>query len=68
MPSMRQQRDLPRRCFHTPFVAGGVTRYLYLVRSRDLGEEPETVPRHDIPIIVFVALWALTAGMLLATT
>ena len=43
-------------------------RYLYLVRSRDLGEEPETVLLNDIPIIVFVSLWALTAGVLLATT
>ena len=61
-------RPSPEMLLTAPFVAGGVTRYLYLVRSRDLGEEPETVLLNDIPIIVFVSLWALTAGVLLATT
>jgi 4-hydroxybenzoate polyprenyltransferase len=61
-------RHSPEMLLTVPFVAGGVTRYLYLIRTRDLGEEPETVLLHDGPIIVFVALWAITAGMLLATT
>jgi 4-hydroxybenzoate polyprenyltransferase len=49
-----------------PFVLFGVFRYLLLVHRRDLGEEPETVLLSDWPILVCVALWAVTAATILA--
>lgn len=51
-----------------PFVLFGVFRYLLLVHRHDLGEEPENVLISDVPILVCVALWALTAGLILLTT
>jgi hypothetical protein len=49
-----------------PFIAFGVTRYLYLVHRDDLGEEPEEVLLQDTPTLLSVALWALTAMWILA--
>jgi 4-hydroxybenzoate polyprenyltransferase len=51
-----------------PFVLFGVFRYLLLVHRHDLGEEPETVLLSDVPILVTVALWAVTAAAVLAAT
>jgi 4-hydroxybenzoate polyprenyltransferase len=48
-----------------PFVVFGVFRYLLLVHREDAGEEPEHVLLSDRPILVCVALWALTAALLL---
>ena len=50
-----------------PFVAFGVGRYLYLVRRDDLGEEPEEVLLHDLPILLAMAFWALAVGAILST-
>jgi 4-hydroxybenzoate polyprenyltransferase len=49
-----------------PFVLFGVFRYLLLVHKHDLGEEPERVLLGDAQLIAAVALWALTAAMILA--
>jgi 4-hydroxybenzoate polyprenyltransferase len=51
-----------------PFVIFGVFRYLLLVHRDDLGEEPEQVLLTDVPIMVDVALWIATAGLILALT
>jgi hypothetical protein len=48
-----------------PFVVFGIFRYLLLVHRRDLGEEPEAVLLSDAPILVCVALWTLTAAVIL---
>jgi 4-hydroxybenzoate polyprenyltransferase len=48
-----------------PFVLFGIFRYLLLVHRRDLGEEPETVLLSDVPILVCVGLWTLTAAAIL---
>ena len=48
-----------------PFVIYGVFRYLLLVHGEDKGEEPEQVLLSDRPILVCVALWALTSALLL---
>jgi 4-hydroxybenzoate polyprenyltransferase len=48
-----------------PFVLFGVFRYLLLIHREDVGEEPEHVLLSDRPILVCVALWALTAALLL---
>jgi 4-hydroxybenzoate polyprenyltransferase len=49
-----------------PFVVFGLFRYLLLVHRDDLGEEPEQILLSDRPILVAVALWALTAAAILA--
>ncbi|MGZ4395426.1 MAG: decaprenyl-phosphate phosphoribosyltransferase [Gaiellaceae bacterium] len=48
-----------------PFVLFGVFRYLLLIHREDAGEEPEQVLLSDRPILICVALWALTAALLL---
>ena len=49
-----------------PFVLFGLFRYLLLVHRDDLGEEPEQILLSDRPILIAVALWALTAAAILA--
>jgi len=49
-----------------PFVLFGVFRYLLLIHREDVGEEPEHVLLSDKPILACVALWAITAAILLA--
>jgi 4-hydroxybenzoate polyprenyltransferase len=49
-----------------PFVVFGLFRYLLLVHRDDLGEEPEQILLSDRPILAAVALWALTAAVILA--
>jgi len=51
-----------------PFVVFGLFRYLLLVHRDDLGEEPENVLPTDRPLVVAVALWAVTAAAILAAT
>ena len=48
-----------------PFVVFGLFRYLMLMHRKDLGEEPENVLLTDVPILVTIALWALTSGLIL---
>jgi 4-hydroxybenzoate polyprenyltransferase len=45
-----------------PFVLFGLGRYLYLMRRRDLGEEPDRVLYGDVPILLSVLLWAAAAA------
>jgi 4-hydroxybenzoate polyprenyltransferase len=49
-----------------PFVVFGLFRYLLLVRRDDLGEEPEQILLTDRPILAAVALWAVSAAVVLA--
>jgi 4-hydroxybenzoate polyprenyltransferase len=51
-----------------PFVAGGLVRYLVLVRRHDLGEEPENVLLADRVILGCVAVWAVVSAVVLAVT
>jgi 4-hydroxybenzoate polyprenyltransferase len=58
--------------FHTrgllltfPFVLYGIFRYLYLVYHKDLGGDPTHALLHDRPLIVDIALWVLTAALIL---
>ena len=44
-----------------PFAVYILFRYIYLVQRRGLGENPEEVFTSDVPIMVAVALWLLTA-------
>jgi 4-hydroxybenzoate polyprenyltransferase len=49
-----------------PFVVFGLFRYLLLVHRDDLGEEPEQILLSDRPILAAVALWAVSAAVILA--
>jgi 4-hydroxybenzoate polyprenyltransferase len=49
-----------------PFVAFGVFRYVYLVRRRGLGEEPDQVLVTDGPILAAVTVWVLICAVALA--
>jgi hypothetical protein len=51
-----------------PFVLFGIFRYLLLIHRRDLGEEPENVLLTDLPILLTVAGWAVTAAIILLVT
>ena len=44
-----------------PFVAFGLGRYVFLLRRRGLGEEPDQVLVSDKPILVAVARWGSSA-------
>lgn len=44
-----------------PFVLYGIFRYMYLVHQRDLGGSPELVLVTDIPLLVDITIWGVTA-------
>ena len=50
-----------------PFVVFGLFRYL-LIHRDDLGEEPEQILLTDRPILAAVALWAVSAAVILAVS
>jgi 4-hydroxybenzoate polyprenyltransferase len=47
-----------------PFVLYGIFRYIYLIHRHSLGEAPDEVLLKDKPLLVNVALWALTTGLI----
>ena len=50
-----------------PFVTYGLFRYMYLVHTRNLGENPEDIVTTDIPIMISIVLWlAIGAAILVA--
>jgi 4-hydroxybenzoate polyprenyltransferase len=51
-----------------PFVVFGVFRYLLLMHRDDVGEEPEQVLLTDVPILLAVAGWIVTAAAILVLT
>ena len=62
--------DTVRR-FHThalmltlPFVLYGIFRYLYLIHHKNEGGDPTQSLLADIPMLVNLCLWALTAGLI----
>jgi len=48
-----------------PLVIFGVSRYLYLIRRRNLGESPEDVFLSDLPLILSILLWLAAAASVL---
>jgi 4-hydroxybenzoate polyprenyltransferase len=46
-----------------PLVMYGIFRYLYLVRTRNLGGAPEDIVLGDKPLLVAGLLWVLLAGL-----
>jgi 4-hydroxybenzoate polyprenyltransferase len=61
-------RDSKAMMITIPFVLFGVLRYLLLVHRDELGEEPEHVLLSDAPILATIALWGVTAAVILAVT
>jgi len=60
------------RHFHThalfltlPFVLYGIFRYLYLIHNRNEGGDPTQTVLADVPMLVDLGLWALTAGLII---
>jgi 4-hydroxybenzoate polyprenyltransferase len=51
-----------------PFVLFGIFRYLLLIHRDDIGEEPEQVLLTDVPILVAVCGWIVTAALILVLT
>ena len=49
-----------------PLVAFGLARYLRLLRTHGLGEEPEAVLVTDLPILLTVAVWAAACAVAIA--
>jgi len=48
-----------------PFVVYGIFRYLYLVRQKQKGGEPENIILADKPLLIDILLWASTAMVIL---
>jgi 4-hydroxybenzoate polyprenyltransferase len=51
-----------------PFVVLAIARYLVLVHRHGLGEEPEEILLTDVPILLAIGSWAVTAGLVLTLT
>jgi hypothetical protein len=48
-----------------PFVLYGIFRYIYLVEVKREGGSPEDVLLKDIPIMLTLVGWVITAGVVL---
>ncbi len=51
--------------FTVPWVLIGIFRYLYLVHRKEEGGAPEKVLLTDVPLILTVAAWAITAAVVI---
>jgi 4-hydroxybenzoate polyprenyltransferase len=51
-----------------PFVVFGIGRYVWLVRGRGAGEEPEEVLLRDAPLLASIVAWAAACGAILLAT
>ena len=51
-----------------PFVAFGIGRYVWLVRGRGAGEEPEEVLLRDLPLLGSIVVWTIVCGAILLAT
>jgi len=47
----------PNMIYTIPFVAYGLFRYLYLIHTREAGEQPEHTLLTDIPLGIGIVLW-----------
>lgn len=51
--------------FTLPFVFIGLSRYIYLVMSKGLGEAPEDLLISDKPLMLAIGFWLLTTALVL---
>jgi 4-hydroxybenzoate polyprenyltransferase len=63
----RDKFQTDRLAWTIPFVLYGIFRYLYLVHRKEQGGSPTDVLLTDRPLLVDVALWALTVVLILYT-
>lgn len=54
--------------YTTPFVLYGIFRYLYLVHQKEEGGSPTKLLLTDPPLLINVALWALTSIIIIYCT
>lgn len=59
-PETVEKYQTERLALTIPFVLFGILRYLYLVHRRQGGASPTDVLLNDRPLLVAVALWAVT--------
>lgn len=63
----RDKFQTDRLAWTLPFVLYGIFRYLYLVHRKEQGGSPTDVLLTDRPLLIAVALWALTVVLILYT-
>jgi 4-hydroxybenzoate polyprenyltransferase len=63
-PDTLEKYRTDRLALTIPFVLYGIFRYLYLVHRRDEGGSPTDVLITDRPLLVAVALWAVTVAVI----
>jgi 4-hydroxybenzoate polyprenyltransferase len=59
-------RDSRTLMITIPYVVFGVFRYILLLNRQEVGEEPENVLLHDVPILSALGLWAVTCAIVVA--
>jgi 4-hydroxybenzoate polyprenyltransferase len=64
-PEVQEKLGTDRLYLTIPFVLFGIFRYLYLVHQREEGGNPTQLLLTDRPLLVCLALWTLTATVLL---
>lgn len=55
----------PHLIYTLPFVLYGILRYLYLIYKEGLGGNPSMILIKDKPLLINVALWIITAGIII---
>lgn len=51
--------------YTVPFVLYGIFRYLYLVHKKELGGNPTLAILKDLPLIINLILWIVSAGIII---
>lgn len=55
----------PNLVLTIPFVVYGVFRYLYLIQQRGEGGNPSRILYRDLPLLVTILLWLVTASLVI---
>jgi 4-hydroxybenzoate polyprenyltransferase len=63
-PKTLEKYQTDRLALTIPFVLYGIFRYLYLVHRREEGGSPTDLLVTDRPLLVAVALWAVTVALI----
>jgi hypothetical protein len=66
-PDTVQKYRTDRLAWTIPFVLYGIVRYHYLVHQKEKGGSPTDILATDRPLLVNVALWALTIVVIVYT-
>ena len=66
-PDTVQKYRTDRLAWTIPFVLYGIFRYLYLVHQKEKGGSPTDILATDRPLLVNVALWAITLLVIVYT-